>query len=292
MSHRTISQNTKQILAKYKLGLKKSLGQNFLTDDRVLEQIADAADLDERAGVIEIGPGIGALTERLSERAKKVVAVELDQRLIPVLGDVFEKQLNIEVIHGDALKVDFHEIISENFGECNSIHVVANLPYYVTSPILIRLLEEKLPLQNIVIMIQKEVADRLVAKPGTKDYGSLSVLVQYYTETSLVTKVPSHVFVPRPNVDSAVVKLSRREAPAVNVSNESLFFKIVRASFAQRRKTLLNTLHSQLFSHLAKSDVADFLNQAGIDPQRRGETLHLAEFATLTEAWERFSQGR
>lgn len=291
MSRRTISQNTRQILAQYKLSLKKSLGQNFLTDDRILERIVEAADLDENAGVIEIGPGIGALTERLSDRAKKVVAVELDQRLVPVLREIFQKRSNIEIIHGDALQVDFHKIISDNFGECNSIHVVANLPYYVTSPILIRLLEEKLSLQNIVIMIQKEVADRLVAKPGTKDYSSLSVLVQYYTETSMVTKVPSHVFVPRPNVDSAVVRLTRRATPAVEVSNEGLFFKVVRASFAQRRKTLLNTLHSNLFSHLAKAEVEQLLTQTGIDPKRRGETLHLTEFAALTEACERFTQG-
>lgn len=290
MRSKTISQNTRQILNQYNLTLKKSLGQNFLTDDHVLNKIVSAADLTNQSGVIEIGPGIGALTERISERAGKVVAVELDQRLVPVLGDIFKDNNKILVKHGDALKVDFHEIIREDLGECNSIHVVANLPYYVTSPILVRLLEERLPLQNIVIMIQKEVADRLAATPGTKDYGSLSVLVQYYTEPSIVTRVPSHVFVPRPNVDSAVVKLAVRSEPAIEVVNESLFFQVVRASFAQRRKTLLNTLHSNLLTQYSKQDIENLLLKIEIDPKRRGETLNLQEFARLTEAVLSFTQ--
>jgi 16S rRNA (adenine1518-N6/adenine1519-N6)-dimethyltransferase len=181
------------------------------------------------------------------------------------------------------LEVDLGAVIQEYMRDMKTLHVVANLPYYVTSPILIRLLTERYPLTNIVIMIQKEVADRLAAKPGTKDYSSLSVLVQYFAEAEEVAKVPSHVFVPRPQVDSAVARLTLRERPAVEVKNEELFFKIVRASFAQRRKTLLNTLHATLFARVNKQQVEAWLNEAGIDPKRRGETLNLEEFATLVD---------
>ncbi|WP_106342735.1 16S rRNA (adenine(1518)-N(6)/adenine(1519)-N(6))-dimethyltransferase RsmA [Laceyella sediminis] len=283
MNHKPISARTRELLNAYGLKLKKSLGQNFLTDSHVLNKIIRAAELNKDSGVIEIGPGIGALTERLAEQAGKVVAVELDQRLVPVLKELFQHQPHVEIIHGDALEVDLGAVIQEHMRDMKTLHVVANLPYYVTSPILIRLLTERYPLTNIVIMIQKEVADRLAAKPGTKDYSSLSVLVQYFAEAEEVAKVPSHVFVPRPQVDSAVARLTLRERPAVEVKNEGLFFKIVRASFAQRRKTLLNTLHATLFARVDKHQVEAWLNEAGIDPKRRGETLNLEEFATLVE---------
>ncbi|SMP30998.1 16S rRNA (adenine1518-N6/adenine1519-N6)-dimethyltransferase [Laceyella tengchongensis] len=283
MNHKPISARTRELLNAYGLKLKKSLGQNFLTDSHVLSKIIRAAELNKDSGVIEIGPGIGALTERLAEQAGKVVAVELDQRLVPVLKELFQHQPHVEIIHGDALEVDLGAVIQEHMRDMKTLHVVANLPYYVTSPILIRLLTERYPLTNIVIMIQKEVADRLAAKPGTKDYSSLSVLVQYFAEAEEVAKVPSHVFVPRPQVDSAVARLTLRERPAVEVKNEELFFKIVRASFAQRRKTLLNTLHATLFARVDKHQVEAWLNEAGIDPKRRGETLNLEEFATLVE---------
>ncbi|WP_124726304.1 16S rRNA (adenine(1518)-N(6)/adenine(1519)-N(6))-dimethyltransferase RsmA [Staphylospora marina] len=283
MTDRPIAHRTRELLAAHGIRLKKSLGQNFLTDMHVLDKIVRAVDMSDRAGVLEIGPGIGALTERLAERAQKVVAVELDDRLVPVLRELFKSRPNVEIIHGDALKVDLQAIVQSSFEGVDEVHVAANLPYYVTSPILVRLLEERLGLKRIVIMIQKEVADRLTARPGTKDYGSLSVLVRYFAEAEEVARVPAHVFVPRPQVDSAVVKLTLRERPAVAVVNEPLFFRVVRAAFAQRRKTLSNTLHSALLSSREKREVEDWLKQAGIDPKRRGETLDLEEFAAITE---------
>ncbi|RAL23166.1 16S rRNA (adenine(1518)-N(6)/adenine(1519)-N(6))-dimethyltransferase RsmA [Thermoflavimicrobium daqui] len=283
MKQKWIPAQTREILNKYGITLKKSLGQNFLTDLHVLDKIVRAANLTETSGVIEIGPGIGALTEQLAKVAKKVVAIEIDHRLIPVLNDLFKETDNIEVIHGDALKVDLHQLIQEHFQDVQSLHVVANLPYYVTSPLITRLLEGRLPLKNMVLMIQKEVADRLIAHPGTKDYGSLSVFVQYFAEPSGVARVPSHVFVPRPKVDSSVVKLHIREKPNVQVINEDLFFRVVRAAFGQRRKTLLNTLHTRLLSNVSKTEVENLITSAGIDPKRRGETLDLKEFAALTE---------
>lgn len=281
--NKPISLKTKHLLQQYGLNLKKSLGQNFLTDPHVLKKIVDAAELTEESGVIEIGPGIGALTENLAKHAKKVVAVEIDQRLLPVLEEQFQDKSHVTILHGDALQVDFYQIIKDHFADCKQVHVVANLPYYVTSPILIRLLEEKYPLTNIVVMIQKEVAERIIAKPGSKDYGSLSVLMQYFTEVKWITKVPSHVFIPRPKVDSAVIRLDLRQEPAVIVKDENVFFQIVRASFAQRRKTLANTLSSQLFSHLPKESVIELLTNASINPNRRGETLSLEEFRKLAD---------
>ncbi|MFC7443371.1 16S rRNA (adenine(1518)-N(6)/adenine(1519)-N(6))-dimethyltransferase RsmA [Laceyella putida] len=283
MNHKPISARTRELLNTYGLTLKKSLGQNFLTDSHVLDKIIRAAGLSQESGVIEIGPGIGALTERLAGHAGKVVAVELDGRLVPVLKDLFQNHPHVEIIHGDALEVDLEAIIREHLQDAETLHVVANLPYYVTSPILVRLLTERYPLTNIVIMIQKEVADRLAAKPGTKDYSSLSVLVQYFAEAEEVARVPSHVFVPRPQVDSAVARLTLRSRPAVDVKNEELFFKVVRAAFAQRRKTLLNTLHANLLPKVDKAQVEEWLKEAGIDPKRRGETLDLQEFATFVQ---------
>ncbi|MBA4601239.1 16S rRNA (adenine(1518)-N(6)/adenine(1519)-N(6))-dimethyltransferase RsmA [Thermoactinomyces mirandus] len=287
MKERPISVRTRELLSQYGIQLKKSLGQNFLTDPHVLDKIIQAALLTEKSGVIEIGPGIGALTERLAETAQKVVAIEIDNRFIPILKKLFENESRVEIINEDALKVDLNNIINEHFQGADTLHVVANLPYYVTSPILVRLLEQRLSLTNIVIMIQKEVADRLKATPGTKDYSSLSVLVQYYAEVREVAHVPSHVFVPRPQVDSSVVCLTLRKKPEVQVLHEYEFFKIVRAAFAQRRKTLLNSLHSNLLSAFSKKEVEGWIAEAGIDPKRRGETLSLQEFAALTEVIHR-----
>lgn len=274
---------TKDILKKYGFSFKKSLGQNFLIDTNILKKIVSFANLDENSGAIEIGPGIGALTEQLARTSKKVVAFEIDQRLLPILNETLSPYPNVKIIHNDVLEADVAEVITEEFNEINDIMVVANLPYYVTTPIIMKLLEEHLPIRGIVCMLQKEVADRISAKPGTKEYGSLSIAVQYYTEAETVMIVPKTVFVPQPNVDSAVIRLTKRERPAVTVTDETFFFQVTRASFAQRRKTLLNNLTSQLPDGKQKKEVIlQALSASGIDPARRGETLSLEEFGLLS----------
>lgn len=273
---------TKEILQKYGFSFKKSLGQNFLIDPNILHRIADHAGITNQTGVIEIGPGIGALTEQLAKRAKKVVAFEIDQRLLPILNDTLSPYENIKVIHQDVLKADVASVINEELQECEEIKVVANLPYYVTTPIIMKLLEEKLPLTSIVVMLQKEVADRMAASPSTKDYGSLSIAVQFYTEPKTVMTVPKTVFVPQPNVDSAVIRLVLRDEPAVSVMDESFFFQLIKASFAQRRKTLQNNLINNLAAEKAeKQMIEEALEAAGIDGKRRGETLSINEFGHL-----------
>jgi 16S rRNA (adenine1518-N6/adenine1519-N6)-dimethyltransferase len=279
-----IAGKTRKLLQQHNIVLKKSLGQNFLTDPHVLQQIITSAELDQDAGVIEIGPGIGALTEGLAAQAKQVIAVELDQRLVTVLQELFAEQPNVDIIHADALKLDFAALIAERFATCAQVHIVANLPYYITSPIIVKLLESKLPLTNIVIMIQKEVADRLLATPNSKMYGSLSVFAQYFSEPSKVIHVPSHVFVPRPKVDSTVLKLALRQQPAVQVADELFFFQVVRAAFAKRRKTLLNSLSSSLPFAINKAELTELLQAVGIDPSCRGETLSMDDFARLANA--------
>lgn len=278
---------TSEVIKAHKFAFKKSLGQNFLIDQNILDKIVDAAELDETKGAIEIGPGIGALTQRLAEVAGKVVAIEIDQRLIPILSDTLSDYQQVDVIHGDVLKIDLHKLMAEHFNENQQVSVVANLPYYITTPILMRFLEERLPLEHIVIMIQKEVAERINAKPGGKEYGSLSVAIQYYAVTSLVCHVPHTVFVPQPNVDSSVIRLSLRKNPPVEVRNETFFFEVVRASFAQRRKTLINNLSSALTvkgDKLPKNQLYELLERVGIDATRRGETLSIDEFARLSNA--------
>ncbi|MEH7130393.1 16S rRNA (adenine(1518)-N(6)/adenine(1519)-N(6))-dimethyltransferase RsmA [Neobacillus drentensis] len=276
---------TKDILKKYGFSFKKSLGQNFLIDTNILKKIVSFADLTQESGAIEIGPGIGALTEQLARISKKVVAFEIDQRLLPILNDTLSPYPNVKIIHNDVLEADVAEVMKEEFNDMANVMVVANLPYYVTTPIIMKLLEEHLPIRGIVCMLQKEVADRISAKPGTKDYGSLSIAVQYYTEAETVMIVPKTVFVPQPNVDSAVIRLTRREQPAVTVTDESFFFQVTRASFAQRRKTLLNNLTSQLpEGKQKKEEILQALSASGIDPTRRGETLSLEEFGRLSEA--------
>ncbi|MCM3006900.1 16S rRNA (adenine(1518)-N(6)/adenine(1519)-N(6))-dimethyltransferase RsmA [Priestia koreensis] len=275
---------TKEILDKYGFSFKKSLGQNFLIDTNILHRIVDHAEITEETGAIEIGPGIGALTEQLAKRAKKVVAFEIDQRLLPILADTLSPYPNVKVIHQDILKADVQTVVKDEFQECKDLMVVANLPYYVTTPILMKLLEEQLPLRGIVVMLQKEVADRIAAEPGNKSYGSLSIAIQYYTEAETVMVVPKTVFNPQPNVDSAVIRLIKRPEPPVKVKDEEFFFQVVRASFAQRRKTILNNLTSNLsFGKEQKEQVINALETAQIDPKRRGETLSIQEFGVLSD---------
>ncbi|MGM0877665.1 MAG: 16S rRNA (adenine(1518)-N(6)/adenine(1519)-N(6))-dimethyltransferase RsmA [Bacillota bacterium] len=279
---------TKAILEKYGFSFKKSLGQNFLIDPNVLSRIVDHANVTDKTGVIEIGPGIGALTEQLARRAKKVVAFEIDQRLLPILNETLAPYPNVSIIHQDVLEANLAEAVKEYFSDCEEIMVVANLPYYVTTPIIMKLLEDQLPLKGIVVMLQKEVADRISAKPSTKEYGSLSIAVQYYTDAKTVMTVPKTVFVPQPNVDSAIIRLLVRDQPIVELNNESFFFKIVRASFAQRRKTLLNNLvHFLPNGKELKLVIEETLTQIEIDGKRRGESLSIEEFAKLSDALDK-----
>ncbi|WJH36358.1 16S rRNA (adenine(1518)-N(6)/adenine(1519)-N(6))-dimethyltransferase RsmA [Paenibacillus sp. CC-CFT747] len=273
---------TKEIIAKHGFSLKKSLGQNFLIDLNILDKIVSAAGLDRTRGALEIGPGIGALTEQLAKTAGRVAAVEIDQRLLPILADTLAPYDNVRIVHGDVLKLDLKELIREAFPDVDKISVVANLPYYVTTPIVMKLLEENLPLENIVVMIQKEVAERMAAKPGGKEYGSLSIAVQYYGEPELVTIVPHTVFIPQPNVDSAVIRIKIRETPAVEVEDERFFFEVVHASFAQRRKTISNNLLSRFFAKGERDKLDKVLQESGIEPSRRGETLSIEEYARLS----------
>lgn len=276
---------TKEILEKYGFSFKKSLGQNFLIDPNILHRITNTAELGKDTGVIEIGPGIGALTEHLARTAGKVVAFEIDQRLLPILEDTLSPYDNVKVIHKDVLKADVKQIVQEEFAGFSRLMIVANLPYYVTTPIIMKLLEEKVPFEGMVIMLQKEVADRISARPRTKEYGSLSIAIQYYTEAEVAFIVPKTVFMPQPNVDSAVIQLTRRNTPAVQVKSEEFFFTVTRASFAQRRKTILNNLTSQLSEGKEKKEsIVQALNEADIAPSRRGESLSLEEFARLSDA--------
>jgi 16S rRNA (adenine1518-N6/adenine1519-N6)-dimethyltransferase len=273
---------TNDLLKKHSLVLKKSLGQNFLVDPNILHKIVSSADLDVNKGVLEIGPGVGALTQQLAKKAGKVVAIEIDQRLLPLLTETLAGYAHASVIHGDILKVDLQALFQEQFKDFAQVSVVANLPYYITTPIIMKLLEEKLPLEYIVVMIQKEVASRMSAKPGGKEYGSLSIAVQYYCEPEVVTIVPKTVFIPQPNVDSAVIRLKVRQKPAVEVEDEVFFFEVVQASFVQRRKTIYNNLAVRYFTKETKGQLEAILLEAGIDPVRRGETLSMEEYARLS----------
>ncbi len=270
----------KRIAAKYDFRFKKGLGQNFLTSQEVLEDIAEAAEIDG-GGVIEIGPGFGVLTNELAKRADKVVALEIDDRLMPVLADTLSEYDNVKIINRDVMKMDIAALIAEEFpGE--RISIAANLPYYITTPIITTIIEARLNIKNLVVMVQKEVADRITAQPGTKDYGALSVLCAYYTEAETIRRVPAELFVPPPKVDSTVVRMRFREEKAVSVNDEKLFFKVVKAAFSQRRKTLLNCLASGFSTD--KAETAKIMESVGIDPMRRGETLSLSEFANLANA--------
>lgn len=270
--------NTQELVRKYNFKFSKSLGQNFLIDDSVLDDIVVGADVNEEDYIIEIGPGVGTLTARLLNVAKGVVAVELDNDLIPILTEELGKHPNFSLIHNDALKIDFNEIIGDEKG----VKLVANLPYYVTTPIIVKLLKEKYNFKSLTIMIQKEVAERMAASPNCKDYGSLSLLVQYYCDTKIIRKVSPSSFIPQPKVDSIVIRLDRLDEPRVKVKDEKLMFDIIRNSFNMRRKTLLNGVK---FLGLSKDILEKAFEVSDIDCRRRGETLTLEEFAKLSDAF-------
>jgi 16S rRNA (adenine1518-N6/adenine1519-N6)-dimethyltransferase len=275
---------TKEILEKYGFSFKKSLGQNFLIDPNVLRNIVSHANLTENSGAIEVGPGIGALTEHLARAAKKVVSFEIDQRLLPVLEDTLSPYDNVKIVHSDILKADVEKVIEDEMPGIEDIMVVANLPYYVTTPILMKLLNDRLPIRGFVVMMQKEVADRITAKPGTKAYGSLSIAIQYYVTAEVAMVVPKTVFMPQPNVDSAVIRLIKHDKPPVQVIDEDFLFEVTRASFAQRRKTILNNLQSGLKNGKQNKElIVQALTEAGIEPTRRGETLSIQEFGKLAD---------
>ena len=277
-------QATKEVVQKHNFKFSKSLGQNFLIDTNVIDRILEGARVKEGDYVIEVGPGIGTLTKEMGRSAEKVVAIEIDKTLIPILEETLVDFPNIEVINQDILKVNVQELVKEKLNG-GPVKLVANLPYYITTPIVMKFLEEDIPVTDIVVMVQKEVADRMNAKPNTKDYGALSVAVQYYCDTEIVAKAPRHMFMPQPNVDSTVIGLHVREEQIYHVDNEDIFFKTVKASFGQRRKTLLNSLGGLGF--LSKDQIKEALKEANIDEKRRGETLSIEEFASLSNAVNR-----
>ena len=276
---------TKAVLERHGFTFKKSFGQNFLTDTNILQKIVDTAEIDDQVNVIEIGPGIGALTEFLAERAAEVMAFEIDHRLVPILADTLRDFDNVTVVNEDILKVDLAQHIQNFKNPDLPIKVVANLPYYITTPILMHLIESGIPFSEFVVMMQKEVADRISAKPNTKAYGSLSIAVQYYMTAKVAFIVPRTVFVPAPNVDSAILKMVRRPEPAVTVEDEKFFFKVSKASFTHRRKTLWNNLTGYFGkTDEIKDKLTKALDQAGLSPSVRGEALGLEEFASLADA--------
>ena len=281
-SHRA----TKEVVNKHNFKFSKSLGQNFLIDDNVIDRILEGARLSETDRIIEVGPGIGTLTREMGKVAENVVAIEIDKTLIPILKETLADLDNVEVVNEDILKVDVQGLINEKLNG-GPVKLVANLPYYITTPIVMKFLEEDIPVTDIVVMVQKEVADRMNAKPSTKDYGALSVAVQYYCDTEIVAKAPRHMFVPQPNVDSIVIGLHVRNEKKYVVDNEDIFFKTVKASFGQRRKTLLNSLGGLGF--LSKDQIREALQAANIDEKRRGETLSIDEFANLSNEINKFS---
>ncbi|WP_455804606.1 16S rRNA (adenine(1518)-N(6)/adenine(1519)-N(6))-dimethyltransferase RsmA [Clostridium butyricum] len=267
---------TQELVKKYNFKFSKSLGQNFLIDDSVLTDIVDGASVDDKDFIIEIGPGVGTLTAKLLMKAKKVTSIELDNDLIPILQEELGEHENFDLIHNDALKVDFNSLI----GDEPSVKLVANLPYYVTTPIIVKLLKDGYNFKSLTIMIQKEVAERINAEPNCKEYGALSVLVQYYCNTSIVRRVAPSCFIPRPKVESIVIRLYRLEAPRVNVKDENLMFALVRAGFNMRRKTLWNATKT---FNLSKEKLEEAFEKSGIDPKRRAETLSIEEFAHLSD---------
>lgn len=276
---------TRAILERHGFTFKKSFGQNFLTDTNILQKIVDTAEIDKKVNVIEIGPGIGALTEFLAESAAEVMAFEIDDRLVPILADTLRDFDNVTVVNQDILKVDLAQYIAEFKNPDLPIKVVANLPYYITTPILMHLIESGIPFSEFVVMMQKEVADRISAQPNTKAYGSLSIAVQYYMMAKVAFIVPRTVFVPAPNVDSAILKMVRRDQPAVAVQDEKFFFKVSKASFVHRRKTLWNNLTSYFGkSEEIKAKLERALETIDLAPNVRGESLDLETFARLSDA--------
>lgn len=275
--------DTREIVKKHGFKFSKSLGQNFLTDVSVLDDIIESSDINNEDFVIEIGPGVGTLTKELLKKAKKVCAIELDSGLIPILKEEIGEEKSFELINKDAMKVDFNEVI----GEEKSVKLVANLPYYVTTPIISRILNEKYSFKSLIIMIQKEVAERINSKPSCKEYGALTILVQYYCNTSIVRTVKPSSFIPEPKVDSTVIKLEKLPEPRIKVDDEKLFFKVVRDAFNMRRKTLWNALKPL---GLSSDDMKTAFDNAGIDPKRRGETLSIEEFGHLADAVHRINE--
>ncbi len=278
--------NTIAVLQKYNFNFQKKFGQNFLIDTRILEEIIDAARITKEDFVLEIGPGIGTMTQYLCEAAREVVAVEIDKNLIPILGDTLSEYDNVEVINEDILKVDIKTLAEERNGG-KPIKVVANLPYYITTPIIMGLFESRVPIDSITIMVQKEVADRMQEGPGSKEYGALSLAVQYYASPKIVVNVPPSCFMPQPKVGSAVIRLTRHEVPPVEVENEALMFKLIRASFNQRRKTLANGLNNFPEIHLDKETIQSCIEELGVPITVRGEALSLEQFARLSNIVDR-----
>lgn len=274
-------QNTIAVLQKYNFNFQKKFGQNFLIDTHVLDKIIAAANITKDDLVLEVGPGIGTMTQYLCEHARQVVAVEIDKNLIPILEDTLSEYDNVKVINADILKVDINKIAKEENGG-RPIKVVANLPYYITTPIIMGLFESHVPIENITVMVQKEVADRMQVGPGTKDYGALSLAVQYYAEPYIVANVPPNCFMPRPKVGSAVIRLTRHSEPPVVVKDEAMMFRLVRASFNQRRKTLVNGLSNSPEVTATKEEILQALEKMGMPATVRGETFGLEEFAQLT----------
>ena len=273
--------NTIEVLQKYNFNFQKKFGQNFLIDSNILEHIVDAADVTEDDCVLEIGPGIGTMTQYLCERAREVVAVEIDKNLIPILADTLSSYQNVTVINEDILKVDINKIAQEK-NQGRPIKVVANLPYYITTPIIMGLFESHVPLDSITIMVQKEVADRMQVGPGSKDYGALSLAVQYYAKPYIAANVPPNCFIPRPGVGSAVIRLTRYEEPPVTVKDEILMFKLIRVSFNQRRKTMTNSVCGCAELGITKEKLIEALEECNLSPTVRGEALTLEQFAKLS----------
>ena len=282
----SLAYKTKKIVEKYGFSFKKNFGQNFLVDERVLGKIVSSAEISKDDVVIEVGPGIGTLTQALAKEAYKVVAVEIDTTLVPILGELLSNFDNIEIINEDILKVDVNAI-AEKYPD-KKIKMVANLPYYITTPIIMNVLENHIPVESITVMIQKEVAYRMKAQPSTKDYGSLSLATQYYCEPYLVANVPQNCFMPRPNVDSAVIKLTIMDKPKVQVNNEKFMFEFIKAAFSQRRKTLVNCIFSSGLLTLSKDEIGKMLNDLGYDERVRGESLTLEDYGKITDEAEKY----
>lgn len=283
-------QNTIEVLQKYRFNFQKKFGQNFLIDTHVLDKIIDASGVTEDDFVLEIGPGIGTMTQYLCERAREVVAVEIDKNLIPILSDTLKNYSNVTVINEDILKLDICKLAEEK-NQGKPIKVVANLPYYITTTIIMGLFESHVPIDSITIMVQKEVAERMQEGPGSKEYGALSLAVQYYARPEIVANVPPNCFMPRPNVGSAVIRLTRHEKPPVEVEDEKLMFRIIRASFNQRRKTLANGLNNSPEIHLPKEVIQESIVSLGVPENIRGEALSLEQFAELSnEIGQRMKQ--
>ena len=273
---------TVEVLQKYQFNFQKKYGQNFLIEPQVLETIGDAAHIQADDCVLEIGPGIGTMTQYLAEQAREVVAVEIDKALIPILQDTLSEYPNVTIINEDILKVDLEKLVKEK-NDGRPVKVVANLPYYITTPIIMQLFESHVPLHSITIMVQTEVAQRMQVGPGTKDYGALSLAVQYYSRPEIITHVPPTCFIPRPNVGSTVIRLTRYEKPPVEAADESFLFSLIRASFNQRRKTLVNGLSNASGLNLSKAQITEALEQMGLPANVRGETFTLEQFARLSE---------